>query len=167
MFLHYPPGDYEQDDFWVPDPLDLYAWNAETGERRKLAVGAIRAFLDPTGSRVALFMDGKPQMGPDGPTVTESSCPYLALLSWPEWQLVGSYPLGGESRFARDWPGPIWSVDGARLVFQPWEDSLFWMDRDGKVGPILSGIEVQWAGWGADGILALLIDGRIWLVRLP
>ncbi len=41
------------------------------------------------------------------------------------------------------------------------------MDGDGRVRAIVAGRGVRWTGWGAGGDLALLVDGRIRLVRVP
>ena len=165
-FLAYPPG--EGKDWPEGYRLDLYLLNAETGEQRLLARGATNAFLDPTGSRVAVFMAGSPRVGADGVASAEGDALHLALFSWPELQLLGSCPVACKGRmgdYDSDCLMPTWSRDGTHLVFAPAAGSLASMDREGKMEPILTGRRAQRATWGADGILALLVDGRIWLVR--
>lgn len=55
---------------------------------------------------------------------------------------------------------------GEALAFQPTGEGLALMSRDGDVCSLVRGREVNWVGWGANGTLALLIDERIWLVRV-
>jgi hypothetical protein len=109
----------------------------------------------------------------DGGKVVETmgTLPYLGLLEWPGGRLLAAYPLGDEE-FPGIWSvphltAPDWSPDGQWLAFPLYGGGLSLMNRSGDTQPVLSSPQVEWAGWGSNGCLAMLIDESVWLVRVP
>ncbi len=167
-FLVYPPEKSELGDWpargW---PLALYIQDMQGGQPRMLARGASRAFLDPTGQRAVFFMTGEPQPSEEGLFSARRGDPYLVLLEWPTGRLLQTMPIGVERYYGRwDEDSFVWSPDGSYLVFRPRGNGLAWMDRNGQTGLLLSAGYVQWAEWGADGVLAVLVKERVLLVRV-
>jgi len=165
----YPPGNEWKDATTLPHP-DLYFWNAGGGETQLVARGAFRAVAAPTGDRLAVVFFGEPHNG-DEVVETTGTLPYLGLLEWPGGHLLATYPLGDEE-FPGIWSvphltAPAWSPDGQWLALPLYGGGLVLMDRSGNIQPVLSNRQIEWAGWGSNGSLAMLIDNSIWLVRVP
>jgi uncharacterized repeat protein (TIGR01451 family) len=164
--IAYPPG--EPGDWPVPPQPDLYVWDARAEVMRQVASGAARARFSPDGDQLGVLFVGAPKEVDGGWVQAGGPIPHLALLSWPEGKLVAAYPASSEglSDVVGLWrlPTLTWSPDSTALALQEAEGSLAMTSEDGNAWPILKDRVVRWAGWGG-GILALLVDEALWLVR--
>lgn len=175
-FVAFPPGDPNQ---WSDTPApDLYVWDSETGEMQRVASGVFGASFSPAGDRLAALFAGEPALKAGIPQ-SDGTPPYLALLSWPEGELIATTPVSDQQLepwdlldAGRYLPVVAWSPQGEALAFSFDTGSLALMRRDGTTQTVVSGKFVSWAGWGAAGHLAMLAGeeqfrGReIWIARL-
>jgi uncharacterized repeat protein (TIGR01451 family) len=164
--IAYPPG--EPREWPMPPRPDLYVWDADVKVMRQVASGAARARFSPDGAQLGVLFVGEPQEVDGGWVQAEGSIPHLALLSWPEGELRSAQPASAEglSDVVELWrlPTLTWSPDSKALALQEAEGSLAIRSQDGNAWPILKDRMVRWASWGG-GILALLVDEALWLVR--
>ncbi len=162
------PSDAPMDCSTLPHP-DLYLWNAPSGNIQLVARGAFQAIAAPTGDRLAVLFFGEPQQE-DKMVEATGDIPYLGLLDWPSGQLLGFVQLGREAFSGilciPDVAEPSWSPDGRWLAFAPYNGGLALLDRNGSVQPVLEDRDVEWVGWGSNGYLAMLLDGRIGIARV-
>lgn len=176
-FVTYPSDDPNQ---WsdVPAP-ELYIWNSETKETQRVASGVIGASFSPAGDRVAALFVSEPTMNDAGFAVARGTTPHLGLLSWPKGEIIGISPVSDENITPPDLldsgrylPVLAWSPQGETVAFSFDNGNLALMQRDGLVETVVNGTFVSWAGWGADGHLAMLAgeeqfrDREIWLVQI-
>ncbi len=154
----------------------LSVWDPVTDQLSIRVEGAVRAFPGPSGDRVAVLFLGEPYNGQQM-VETRGRFPYLGLLDWSSGRLLAAWPLGSEEieRIVDFWalPPPRWSLDGQWLVAPRYSGGALLLDREGSAWPIL-GDEIRWgwnespwAGWGAQDHLALLVEHKVWLLRVP
>jgi hypothetical protein len=165
-FVAYPSG--EPNEWALPPQPEVYLWDTNAAELRRVASGAKRALFSPAGDRLAVLFVGEPRPSLTEWVQSEGSVPHLGLLSWPEGQLLAALPLSsrGLSEVTELWrlPGLIWSVSGRVLASQLPEGGMVLMGHDGQTCPLLRDGMVRWIGWGGDQ-LAMLVDEELWLVR--
>ncbi len=160
----------------------LFVWDMAANEGQEISPGIWGASWSPQGSEIAFLLLGNPTQDAQGRITGSDFVPgqasslSIGVMDAATYQVKTLIPLGEISNLEAfvawplgcGWPRPVWSPDGAWIVYWDAQARLWIMSPDGQRRDSLvePGVVVQEVAWSSDsGLLALRTADRITILE--
>lgn len=156
----------------------LFVWDMAVNKGQEISPGIWGASWSPQGDQIAFLLLGNPHQDAQGRITGTDFVPgqapslSIGVMDAATYQAKTLIPLGEIPNLEAfvagplwcGWPRPVWSPDGAWIVYWDTQARLWIMSSDGQLRDSLvePGVVVQEVAWSSDsGLLALRTEDRI------
>jgi Tol biopolymer transport system component len=156
----------------------LFVWDVVENKGQEISPGVWGASWSPQGNQIAFLLLGNPNQDAQGRITGTDFIPgqasslSIGVMDAATYQVKTLIPLGEIPNLEAfvagplwcGWPRPVWSPDGAWIVYWDAQARLWITSSDGQLRDSLvePGVVVQEVAWSSDsGLLALRMDERI------